>query len=281
MQTTRSSGLGETIHWDEWNGTLAGYWHLLDEAKASASAGDDVSPAAAGDTSGRSYSDTSSGSSCDECRWCKARLNPAHRSDRVFCSRRCRQAAWRTRRLLLVETRNAKPMRMAYADPPYPGCAWMYRDQPSYAGEVDHAALVRSLEARYDGFALSTSARSLRDVLPLFTRDVRVTAWVKPIGAATTTNGLHNCWEPLIVAPGRELRPGKRDFLIAQPARAGGSDLIGRKPQAFAAWLFGLLGLLPGDQFDDLFPGSGMIGRCWAEVCRTAANDTKTTSQNR
>lgn len=29
-------------------------------------------------------------------------------------------------------------MRLAIADPPYPGCAHLYRDHPDYAGEVDH-----------------------------------------------------------------------------------------------------------------------------------------------
>ena len=27
-------------------------------------------------------------------------------------------------------------MRIAYADPPYPGCAHLYRDHPDYDGEV-------------------------------------------------------------------------------------------------------------------------------------------------
>lgn len=161
---------------------------------------------------------------------------------------------------------------MAYADPPYPGRAWLYKREPTYAGEVDHPALVASLEASYDGFALSTSARALATVLPLFTRPYRVCAWVKPIGASRSTYGVHNTWEPLIVVSGRDARPGKRDWLAAQPARRGGSDLIGRKPEAFAVWLFELLGLLPGDRFDDLFPGSGIIGRAWAAICRPPAS---------
>lgn len=40
-------------------------------------------------------------------------------------------------------------MRVAYADPPYPGCAHLYRDHPDYAGEVDHEALVASLLADF------------------------------------------------------------------------------------------------------------------------------------
>ena len=72
-----------------------------------------------------------------------------------------------------------------------------------------------SLVDRHDGFAISTSALVLATVLPLFTREYRVCAWVKPIGASGTTRGIHNTWEPLIVVPGRELRPGKRDWLAA------------------------------------------------------------------
>ncbi len=60
-------------------------------------------------------------------------------------------------------------MVFAYADPPYPGtAAKYYRLEPTYAGEVDHRALVASLlQERYAGWALSTSSKALRDVLPL------------------------------------------------------------------------------------------------------------------
>jgi hypothetical protein len=39
--------------------------------------------------------------------------------------------------------------------------------------------------------------------------------------------------------------------------------VIGMKPPAFCAWVFDLLGAAPGDSLDDLFPGSGMVGRSW------------------
>lgn len=52
-----------------------------------------------------------------------------------------------------------RPLRLAYADPPYPGNARLYRDHPDYGGEVDHAALIERLSA-YDGWALSTSAEA-------------------------------------------------------------------------------------------------------------------------
>lgn len=155
----------------------------------------------------------------------------------------------------------------AYADPPYPGlAARYYADQPTFAGEVDHRELIARLEAGgYAGWALSTSAAALGDVLSLCPRGARVAAWVKPIGVSGKTAGIHNTWEPVIVVRGRARTPGVRDFLYAQPARGGGS-LPGRKPIAFCAWLFELLGMLPGDTLDDLFPGTGVVGRAWAEL---------------
>lgn len=36
-------------------------------------------------------------------------------------------------------------MRFAYADPPYPGMAHLYKGHLDYAGEVDHKALIERL----------------------------------------------------------------------------------------------------------------------------------------
>jgi hypothetical protein len=212
------------------------------------------------------------------CSWCSKRILANAHPCSIFCSRKCRQAAWRIRQRSRIEEHDAKPLRFAYLDPPYPGMAWLYKGQRSYNGEVDHAALIARAERDYDGFALSTSAQALANVLPLFTRPYRVCAWVKPIGVNGKTFGMHNAWEPLLVVPGRQLQPGKRDWLAAQPARRGG-DLIGRKPEAFCCWLFDLLGMVPGDQFDDLFPGTGIVGRAWAEVCRASAATAADASQ--
>jgi hypothetical protein len=58
-------------------------------------------------------------------------------------------------------------LRLAYADPPYPGLARRYySEHPDFAGEVDHRNLVRCLQA-YDGWALSTSMTGLHLVLSL------------------------------------------------------------------------------------------------------------------
>ncbi len=163
-------------------------------------------------------------------------------------------------------------MRMCYADPPYPGKAVLYKNEPTFAGEVDHVELIASLRSSYDGWALSTSADALKYVLSLCPEGVHVLPWVKPNGVARATIGKHNSWEPLIVWPGRELPPGFRDWLYAKPARSGGS-LLGRKPIAFCAFMFRALGILPGDELVDLYPGTGIVGRCFAELSRGCSGD--------
>ena len=200
------------------------------------------------------------------CDWCR-RPRPATRGAR-FCGQRCRQAAFRLRRRgELAAGPGDGPLRFAYADPPYPGTARKYyRDQADYAGEVDHAALVASLlQGGYAGWALSTSPRALTALLPLCPAGARVCAWVKPQGASPLTYGIHNCWEPVLVVSGRHRRPGVRDWLSALPARGGG-QLPGRKPIAFCAWLFQLLGMRPGDELVDLFPGTGIVSAAWREL---------------
>jgi len=217
------------------------------------------------------------------CAWCRSDLPTtpvAGGLRRRFCGRKCRQAAFRLRRLRGVVPAGATQLGVfRYADPPYPGLASKYyRDEASFAGEVDFPALIASLvDARRTGaclgWALSTSARSLRELLPLCPAEARVCAWVKPINASPRTYGLHNTWEPVIVVPGRRLRPGKRDWLRAMPARMEGS-LPGRKPIAFCAWLFELLGMLPGDTIEDLYPGTGIVSRAWAELSSRSSATT-------
>lgn len=169
-------------------------------------------------------------------------------------------------------------MRFAYADPPYPGrAAKYYAGEASYAGEVDHHALVASLDTSgYDGWALSTAVDCLRWLLPLCPAKARVCAWVKPIGVSGQTFGLHNTWEALIVVGGRRRRGGIRDWLRAHPARNGGA-LPGRKPLAYCAWLFDCLGMVAGDELADLFPGTGVVTRAWREVSQCSSSDTSLT----
>lgn len=62
---------------------------------------------------------------------------------------------------------------------------------------------------------------------------------------------------------------GRRAFILrfklAGKAYRIGTEVLhaGAKPEAYCRWLFGLLGLRPGDVLDDLFPGTGAVGRAW------------------
>lgn len=158
-------------------------------------------------------------------------------------------------------------MRLAYADPPYPGNARRYYgSHPDFAGEVDHAALLSRL-ASYDGWALSTSARALPAVLALCVAQgltVRVGAWMRGARPHATAHVV-NAWEPVVFAGGRDTSDGTPDALIAV-ARARPTlptSVVGMKPPAFIEWVFRLLGAQLGDELDDLFPGSGLVTRSW------------------
>ena len=74
-------------------------------------------------------------------------------------------------------------MRFAYADPPYLGCCKLYEhyhpDGRCWDDLETHALLVARLVEDYpDGWALSLSSPSLREILPLTPTDARVEAWV-------------------------------------------------------------------------------------------------------
>lgn len=165
-------------------------------------------------------------------------------------------------------------MRFAYADPPYPGQAKrLYGDHPDYAGEVDHRALVELLVSEYpDGWALSTGAKWLREILLLCPEDVRVLSWVKTMAPPFSIR-VQWSWEPVILYGGRPYDGGARtvrDSLVCHPQEhmfkvAGPDDVIGRKPTRFCRWVFECLGAESIDTFDDLFPGSGVVGREWAK----------------
>jgi hypothetical protein len=164
-------------------------------------------------------------------------------------------------------------MKFAYADPPYPGQSkrW-YENHPDYAGEVDHAELIGRLCRDYpDGWALSTSAAALQQVLALCPTDVRIAIWhvtnsEHPGNCRSTTRSTWwNSWEPVIVRGGS---PGTTVRNLLAATNLSGKDngrIAGEKPAAFCRWLFRLLGARPGDELDDLFPGSGAVGEHWRD----------------
>jgi hypothetical protein len=132
------------------------------------------------------------------CTWCGGPIPVRARRDAVCCSVRCRQA--RHRFLRAVGQAEAvgpgRSLRLAYADPPYPGKAWLYRDHPDYSGEVDHVKLIGRLAA-YDGWALSTSVEALPAVLALCPPGVRVAAGIvvsgRPGAGGRCTPGNRSC----------------------------------------------------------------------------------------
>jgi hypothetical protein len=201
------------------------------------------------------------------CAWCENPIPVTARRDAVCCSVRCRQA--RHRFLHAVGQAEAvgpgRSLRLAYADPPYPGKARLYRDHPDYGGEVDHAELIERL-AGYDGWALSTSAAALPAVLGLCPPGVRVAAWHKGERVARSRYPL-SAWEPVLYHGGRQLPGPRRADSIAcgvTPVSTVPGHVIGAKPAAVCRWIFTLLGAAPGDTLDDLYPGSGAVCRAWA-----------------
>ena len=156
-------------------------------------------------------------------------------------------------------------MRLAYADPPYPGCAALYKDHPDYAGEVDHSALIRTLQDDYDGWILHTSSVALRDVLPLVPPDARLMAWVKGFAAFKRNVSVAYAWEPVIVKAARKPVVSKRlvmrDWVECPITLKRG--LVGAKPEKVCHWAFEMLGAHPDDDLVDLYPGTGAVTRAW------------------
>ncbi|MFG1856800.1 hypothetical protein ACGFJT_33540 [Actinomadura geliboluensis] len=199
------------------------------------------------------------------------------RRDAVCCSVRCRQARHRFNRTVTGPgapgVADGHPLRLAYADPPYPGNSRLYRGHPDYAGEVDHAALIAQL-VTFDGWALSTSAAALPAVLALCPPGVRVAAWHRG-ERPTASRWPLNAWEPVIYVQGRSADASRLsptdatrrvDSLVhgVAPMTTLPGRVIGAKPAAFCRWIFDLLGAAPGDTLADLFPGSGAVTRAWA-----------------
>lgn len=152
-------------------------------------------------------------------------------------------------------------MKVAYADPPYMGCAHFYPEKE----EVDHGALIARLVDEYpDGWALSLHTPSLRLILPLCPEDVRVMAWVKPFAAFKPNVNPAYAWEPVIVRGGRKRTRDEdtvRDWVSANITLKRG--VVGAKPDAFCYWLFQVFGIDRGDELVDLYPGSGAVTRAW------------------
>jgi hypothetical protein len=159
-------------------------------------------------------------------------------------------------------------MRVAYADPPYPGQSKKhYGDHEDYAGEVDHSELIARLVDEFpDGWALSTSATALRFILPMCPDDVRISPWVKPFAVIKKNVRVTYAWEPVIWRGGRKdtRRAGAAvDWVSANIVLRNHNGTRGSKPEEFCFWIFDVLNLEQDDELVDLFPGSGAVTDAW------------------
>lgn len=159
-------------------------------------------------------------------------------------------------------------MKIAYADPPYIGCAHLYKDHPDYAGEVDHAALIERLESEFDGWVLHASAtsESMAVLAPLVAKtNARWMSWVKGFAAFKKNVSVAYAWEPVIVKAARKPVVSKRlvmrDWIQESITLKRG--LTGAKPEAVCHWAFEMVGARPDDELCDLFPGSGAVTFAW------------------
>lgn len=167
-------------------------------------------------------------------------------------------------------------MNIAYADPPYLGCCALYSHEHGTDGGCwddvgTHQALIARLVDEYpDGWALSLSSPSLRQLLPLCPADVRVSPWTKPFAVFKPNVNPAYAWEPVIWRGGRKKRgreePTVRDWCSVNITLKKG--LTGAKPEGFVLWLFDLMGLQGHDTVTDIFPGTGVVGRTWERYKR-------------
>jgi hypothetical protein len=162
-------------------------------------------------------------------------------------------------------------MKCAYADPPYLGCGKLYATNHPDALEWDNPETHRALVVRLcdefpDGWAMSLSSPSLKIILPICPDDCRVGSWNKPFAVFKPNIGVAYAWEPVIWRGGRRrtrTQDTVRDWVSANITLKRG--LTGAKPRAFARWIFEILNLETGDEFVDLFPGTGAIMDAWLE----------------
>lgn len=181
-------------------------------------------------------------------------------------------------------------MKLAYADPPYLGCCALYDhhhpDGLCWDDVNTHWLLIERLQREFpDGWALSASSVSLRELLPACPPDVRIAAWVKPFCAFKKGVRPAYAWEPVIFRGGRNPKNGHphppppkngaqttpKDFIAESITMKKG--LTGAKPERVCMWILDLLNAQEGDEIIDLFPGTGIMGRVVANTITEPQGD--------
>jgi hypothetical protein len=165
-------------------------------------------------------------------------------------------------------------MKFAYADPPYLGCGKLYAAHHPDALDWDdvqmHYRLIDRLFDEYpDGWVLSCHEPSLHLLRTYAARDCRTGIWVKPFAVFKPNVNPAYAWEPVIWHGGR--KHARYDECVRNWVSANirmQTGLTGSKPRAFCRWVIRLLNAQPGDQFDDLFPGTYAFTAAWRDYAR-------------
>lgn len=159
-------------------------------------------------------------------------------------------------------------MKIGYADPPYIGCAHLYKDHPDYAGEVDHPRLLERLMDEFDGWVLHAGAHNASEAIlgPMAAKyGLRKGVWVKGFAAGKKNVPTMYAWEPVYIKTARKPVVSKRivnrDWIMCSITLRKG--LTGVKPEAVSHWAFELAACRPEDTLDDMFPGTGAVARHW------------------
>jgi hypothetical protein len=159
-------------------------------------------------------------------------------------------------------------MIFAYADPPYLGCGALYAkhhpDALVWDDPATHRRLIEQMSDEYpDGWAMSASTPSLMTLFPMLPERHRICAWVKPFAVFKPNVGVAYAWEPVVVVGGRRRTRQQRtvrDWFACEITLKKG--LVGAKPAPVIHWILDLLNVQRGDEVADLFPGTGVVGRC-------------------
>lgn len=180
-----------------------------------------------------------------------------------------------------MSAEDLRPIRVAYLDPPYPGSAHYYSvpGTPEFHPEAmkwddpaEHLALMQRAEEEFpDGWALSTDVTSLRALLTGAPARVLPAAWCRGGRRVARLVQVIRAWEPVLysvpVTPRAKHGAGLDWTVAVSNGHTRDGKFQGAKPRKFSFWLFRLLGLgmHPGDELVDMFPGSGAVTRAWDE----------------
>lgn len=170
------------------------------------------------------------------------------------------------------------PFKVGFADPPYVDCCELYNhfhggDGRCWNDLETTLLLIDRLNREYDSWALCCKG-DLPTITELGKRagpDARLSPWVKPFHSFKPNVNPSHGWEGVIWKASRKrgrYEPTVRDFYIGNITLKKG--LTGAKPPGFNLWVLSLLGFRAEDQLDDLFPGTGSMGRAVAMVRASA-----------